>query len=147
MSYNKISAKGVVIKFGTAATPTGVVKGLDTIGLKTGKRDLVETTAHDSDTTRSYADAGLRDSNEITFDFFYDPSDTVHESIRAAHAGGAAANTGNPYYLTFLLPNSTTSSWAASGFVTDFDVANLGTKNPLKASCTFKAIAKETFTQ
>lgn len=147
MPYQKYAAKGVIIKFGTAATPTAVVSGIESVGINLGERGLVETTTHDSTTTRDYEDSKLRDTEEITATIVYDPADAVHEALRAAHATGAAGNSGNPYYLTLVLPDAGAAQWAASGFVTRFEVPNLGAANdPLRASFTFKAKSVSTFT-
>lgn len=140
MPYTKISAKGSTVKHGASATPTTVLDGVETIGVNQGDRQMIDFTSHSSTVTMEYKDSGLRDTSEIEVAGFYDPDDTGWEAIRAAHAAGTL------YYITVGWPSTGLPTWAASGYITRFNVPPAGARDALRANFTFKAITAETFT-
>ncbi len=141
MPYIKISAKGSTIKHGSSAAPTAVLDGVESIGLNQGDRVLLDFTSHQSASTFEWKDSGLRDTSEFDVSGFYDPDDTTGwEAIRAAHAAGTL------YYHTLVWPSAGLPAWAASGYITRFNVPPAGAKDPLRANYSFKAITAETFT-
>lgn len=140
MSLVKISGKGIKLKHGSTATPTTDLGGLDSVGFNPGDVELIETTTHES-TQREYVDSGLRDTPEITAVILYDPTDTGHEAIRAAHAARTL------YFVTLVLPDAGTAQWACSGYFTKFEIPSTGPREALKVNFTFKVKTAETFTQ
>lgn len=137
----KISAKGMIVKHGTSATPTDVLANVRSVGFNQGARDQIDVTTHDSSVTMEHVDSGLRETPEIELTIIYDPANVGHEAIRAAHAAGTL------YYLTVVLPDAGAAQWAASGHVTQFSIPSRGPKDALEANITFKAKVAETFTQ
>lgn len=135
----KISAKGIILKFGVTATPTDVVPGLRSIGINQGAREQIDVTTHDSTTTKEHVDSGLRETPDIEGVIVYDPANTVHEAIRAAHSAGTLC------YATLVLPDAGAASWAASGHVTGFSIPSRAPGDPLEANFSFKANAADTF--
>jgi predicted secreted protein len=136
----KISAKGMILKIATTATPTTSLLGLRTIGFNQGAREQIDVTTHDSTVTKEHVDSGLRDTPEIGLTLIYDPADTIHELVRAAHAAGTLV------YFTIVLPDTGAAAWACSGHVTQFEIPNRGVGDPLEANITLKAKVAETFT-
>lgn len=138
----RISTKGTVIKHGASATPTTTLAGVRSITPGDGLRELIDATCHDSSTTKEYIKAPLRDTFSLSITLAYDPADTGHEAIRAAHAAGTL------YYLTMVLPDAGAAQWELSGYLTGFSVGALNpTTGLLEATVAYKAIAAETFTQ
>lgn len=140
MPLVKISAKGLTIKHGTSAAPSTSLTGVDSVGINLGDVELLEVTTHES-TQREYVDSGLRDTPEIPLTLIYDPTDTGHEAIRAAHAARTL------YYLTFVSPDSGTAQWACSGYFTRAEIPKSGVREALKLELNFKVKSAETFTQ
>lgn len=140
MPLVKISGKGIKLKHGTSATPTTELGGIESVAFNPGDVELIEVTTHES-TQREYVDSGLRDTPEISGVILYDPTDTGHESLRAAHAARTL------YYLTIILPDGGTAQWACSGYFTKFEIPSTGVREALKVNFTFKVKTAETFTQ
>lgn len=136
----KISAKGSVIKHGATATPTDTLAAVRSISFNQGDREQIDTTTHDSETTKEYVDSKLRETPSLEFTLVYDPANTGHEAIRAAHAAGTL------YYLTLVLPDAGSAQWAMSGYITGFSLPSLATNAALEATVFFKALAAESFT-
>lgn len=137
----KLSAKGMIIKHGTSATPTDALAQVKTIGFKQGDRELLDVTTHDSATTKDYIDSGLRDTPEISLQITYDPANAGHEAVRAAEAAGTT------YYLTLVLPDAGAAQWALTGKVLSFDIPDRSPGDPLEATIRYKATSVDTFTQ
>jgi hypothetical protein len=83
----------------------------------------------------------LRDSCSLDITIEYDPANTGHEAVRAAHAAGTL------YYFTLVLPDAGTAQWALSGYITSFNIPTMSVNGSLKATIGFKAITADTFTQ
>lgn len=138
----RIATKGTVIKHGVSATPTTTLAGVRNVVPADGARALIEASCHDSTDTKEYIKAPLRDTMALGITIAYDPADTGHEAIRAAHAAGTL------YYLTLVLPDAGSAQWALSGYITSFIPAQLNPDTGLLESVfQFKAISAETFTQ
>jgi hypothetical protein len=140
MPLLKVSAKGLTIKHGSAATPTTLLTGVESLGINLGDVELIEVTTHES-TQREYVDGGLRDTPEIPITLTYDSADTGHEAIRAAHAARTL------YYLTFVEPGAGAAQWACSGYFTRAEIPKSGVREALKLELNFKVKSAETFTQ
>lgn len=140
MPVTKISAKGTKLKIALTATPTTELTELQSIGLDQGERDQIDMTSHSSTVTEEFTDSGLRKTVGISGVIFYDPADTIHELLRAAHAAGTLV------YATLVLPDAGNAQWACSGYVTAFSIPDRGPKDPLIANFAIKAKTAETFT-
>lgn len=138
---SKFSAKGWIAKVALTATPTNALGQMKTIGLNHGARKLVDVTTHDSSVTMDYIDSGLRDTPEIEINLEWDPDNTQHELIRAAHAAGT------PVYMTVVAPNTGAAQWACLGIVTEASAPAKGPDGDLEWSFKYKATSAETFTQ
>lgn len=137
----KISAKGAIIKHGTSASPTDEVANIKTVSLDQGNREQIDTTTHDNTVSKEYMDSKLRDTAMVEAVILYDPANTGHEAIRAAHAAGTL------YYFTVVLPDAGAAQWALSGYIVDFVISPLVTNGAIEATIRFKANAAGTFTQ
>lgn len=137
----KTAAFGVQIKAGSSATPTNVVGGVKDVAFNGGDREMIPTTTHDSTVVKSYIPHPLRDVRSLTVTLAYDPADTNHERMRAAHAAGTLE------YQTLILPDVGAAQWALSGYITKFTLPTLGTDGELECAYEFMCTAAETFTQ
>jgi hypothetical protein len=136
----KFKAKGVVVKAAITATPTTTVSQSAEVSFNTGDRQLVDVTTHDSTTVKDYIDSGLRESAELDMTCEYDPADTVHEIVRAAH------DVGTLLYVTLILPDAGNATWVMSGIVTSFNIPSLAPGGSLKMNIKFKATSLDVFT-
>lgn len=136
----KNTAFGVSIKAGAAASPTNLVAGIKDVAFDGGDRVMVDSTTHDNTVTRSSIPHPLRSLRTLQVTMAYDPSDTNHERMRAAHAGKTLE------YQTLVLPDSTGAMWAMSGYITKFALPTMGLDGMLEVSYVFSAVAAETFT-
>ncbi len=138
----KNAAKGAVVKYAATATPTTTVDNLRSCKPKPGAREMLNSTTHGSTTTKDYLRAPLRDTNEITFRFLWDPADTIHELLRSHHSAGTTG------YLTAVMPDTGAAEWAMTGNITNFDPLDLDPETGLmEVECTFKATGPDTYTQ
>jgi len=136
----KISAKGAIIKHATTATPTVDLTQVRSISFNQGDREQIDTTTHDSTTTKEHVDSKLRETPTLEVTIIYDPAVAGHEAIRAAHAAGTL------YYITLVLPDAGAAQWAMSGYITSFNIPAMTTNAALEATFSFKANVAETFT-
>jgi hypothetical protein len=136
----KFKAKGVVVKAALTATPTTTVDQAAEVSFGGGDRTLIDTTTHDSTTTKDYIDSGLRDTAEIDVTGEYDPANAVHEILRAAQAAGTLV------YVTLVLPDTGAATIVMSGIVISFNVPSMTPGGSLKYSFRFKATTADTFT-
>lgn len=137
----KISAKGATIKHGVSASPTDDLAQVRSVSFDQGNREQIDTTTHDNTVSKDYTDSKLRDTASVEVVILYDPANTGHEAIRAAHAAGTL------YYLTIVLPDAGAAQWALSGYIVDFVLSPLATNGVIEATIRFKANAAGTFTQ
>lgn len=135
----KFKAKGVIVKAALTATPTTLVDQAAEVGFTLGDRTLLDVSTHDSVKTKDYIDSGLRETVELDITVEHDPANAVHEIIRAA------ADAGTLVYLTLILPDTGAAQWAMSGFITSFNIPNLGVAGSLKMNFKFKAAGADTF--
>lgn len=138
---SKIKAKGVVIKYGSSATPTTTFPQLSEVGFDAGQWDRTETTTHDtSGSTKTY-EPTLKEPCSLEITAFFDPEDTAHAAIQAAHAAGT-----NPYYHTLVLPNAGASQYEAVGQVTNLSLGGMTPGGLLIVNYTFSGTGAHTFT-
>lgn len=137
----RIPAFGVTLKAAATATPTVVIPGMKDLAFAGGDREMIEGTTHDNTVTKTYVPHPLRDVRSLSFTIVYDPADTVHERIRAAHAAGTLE------YITAVLPDAGSAQWAMSGYYTKFTLPSMGTDGLLESQLEFMAVSAETFTQ
>lgn len=138
----KIAAKGVIVKSGSSATPTQALPGVKSVAVTIGGRDLINTTSHDSGTTKDYVASPLRDTNSIELELFFDPSNTYHDELADAH------NAGTKWYLTLVLPDAGAAQWALSGYITAMSVPTLDPETgALMCTLSYKADSADTYTQ
>lgn len=130
--------KGKSIKAGTAASPTTVVPGLLDFDIGEGGRDLFDTTNQSTTGTKTYAPEPLREPRNVEVKLQFDPKDTEHARLYAAYIAGSLE------YQTFTLASG--STFAFSGYITDFPLPGGGLTGQAEASYTFRAVASETFT-
>jgi hypothetical protein len=90
----RIASKGAIAKYAATATPTNVIPGVRSVAVTVGSRAVIDSTCHDSTTTKEYIPAPLRDTNSVDITVAHDPANSHHEAIRAAHAAGTL------HYLT-----------------------------------------------
>ena len=121
----KMSAKGAIIKHATTATPTVELTQVRSISFNQGDREQIDTTTHDSTTTKEHVDSKLRETPTLEMTLVYDPANVGHEAVRAAHAAGTL------YYITLVLPDAGAAQWAMSGYVTAFNLPSLATNAAL----------------
>lgn len=137
----KYAAKGTKVLAGAAATPTTEVPAIKEVALTGGDREMIDVTNQQSSGTEESIPNPLRKIRQIEVTLFYDPADTVHERLRAAHANATLE------YQTLVLPDTGAAQWAFSGYITAFTVPTLGVTGALEATYTFVASASEGFTQ
>lgn len=137
----KTAAFGVSIKAGAAATPTNVVGGLKDVAFNGGERAMIDSTTHDNTAVKSKIPHPLRELRSLDVTLAYDPADTNHERMRAAHAAKTLE------YQTLALPDAGAAEWAMSGYITKFTLPTIGQDGMLECVYAFEAVAAETFTQ
>ena len=136
----KYAAKGAKVLAAATATPTAEVPAIKEVSLTGGGREMIDVSNHQSSGTKESIPNPLRDIRQIEVTIFYDPADTTHERIRAAHASGTLE------YQTLVLPDTGAAQWAFSGYITEFTVPTLGATGALESTYTFVAAASEAFT-
>lgn len=138
----KTPTKGISVKHGVAATPTDVLANLKTVRVKPGILELIKSTDHGASGTDTYVPRPLRDSADAEIVVFWDPDDTGHETVRAAHAARTK------YYFTPVFPNTGASQYALAGYITDFAPGDFDTETGLmEVTISFKCDSAETYTQ
>lgn len=137
----KISAFNIVIKAAATATPTVVIAGLREIGFNGGDRAQIDSTTRDDTVVKSWLPHPLRDVRSLEIVCAYDPADTQHERMRAAHAAITRE------YQTLILPDTGAAQWALTGYIMKFSLPSLAADGVLEFSYQFIADAAETFTQ
>lgn len=138
----KIAAKGTIIKSGSSASPTTTLTQVKSVNPTIGEREMLNSTTHDSTTTKDYVSAPLRDTAGLEIEICYDPDDATHEAVRAAHAAGTL------WYFTLILPNTGAAQWALVGYIKGFSIGGLDPETGLiMATISFKGSTAETFTQ
>jgi hypothetical protein len=138
---SKFAAKGAQVKVAATATPTNVLDGVKEVSVNGGTREMIDTTNHASTGTKQSIPNPLRDVRSLDVTIFYDPADTQHERIRAAHEAGTLE------YQTFVFPDTGAAQYAMSGYITDWTVPTLGVDGALEVTYTFTANTAEVFTQ
>lgn len=138
MAKNK--AKGVILKYGDAATPTNTIPQLAEISFDGGAWDRVDITTHDtSGVTKAY-DVVQKEPPSIEVRLMLDPADTAHAWLITSHAAATLR------YITFVLPDAGAAEWACSGHITNLQVSGLLVGGYIEASFTFACNAAATFT-
>lgn len=88
----KFKVKGCSLKYGASANPSTVVGQLGDCTLDLGEREgLVDVTTHDNSSgTTDQLDVGYVSPPSLSGELIWDPADTQHAAIRAAHTAGTA---------------------------------------------------------
>lgn len=136
----KYPAKGTIIKVAASATPTNTLLGVKEIQLTGGERKMIDVSNQASANTEESIPHPLREVRGLEVTLFYDPADTQHERIRAAHEAGTLE------YQTLVLPDVGAAQFAFSGYITKFTLPTIGLNGALECTYTFMAIGAETFT-
>lgn len=137
----KFKTKGATLKFGASNPPTDAVGQLGDSTLDLGEREaLVDITTHDNTSgTTDQLDVGFVAPPTLSGELLYDPADTEHEAMRAAHAAGTAE------YALVTLPDA-----GAATILFPCIVASLGLPVPVKGKLsmtfTLKGTGAYTFT-
>jgi hypothetical protein len=118
----KFKTKGLIAKIGTVNPPITAIVQLGDSTLDLGERDaLINATTHDTSTgTHAFLDPGFKSPASFSGEILYDPADTVHEVVRAAHAAGTTL------YLLITLPDT-----GAAEFLFPCRVRNLSLPLPV----------------
>jgi hypothetical protein len=135
----KFTVKGVVFKFGTAGgSPSTTVTQNGDLNCDFGERELVDVTTNDSpEGVREHA-ANFLASASMSQEIVWDPTNSAHSALQAAHASGDKISFG------FVLPQVSDTTFYADGFVTNMTIPGAMT-SALKASFSFKATGPYTF--
>lgn len=137
----KTKAKGVIIKYGDSAAPTTTIPSLAEVSFDNGQWDRVETTTHDtSGSTKTFATT-LKEPASLDVRIILDPTDTAHDWLIDSSDSGAAV------YMTLVLPDSGTATWALVGNITSLKTNAMATGNLIEVSFTFNGTASHTYTQ
>lgn len=138
----KIAAKGVLVKTGASSTPTTDLANVKGVSFDFGAREMINTTTHDSATTKDYIKAPLRDTVSAEIELLWDPAAATHDELVDAHLAGTK------WYFTFVMPDAGAAAIACAGFITGISVPTLDPESgALACSVSFKADSAETFTQ
>lgn len=136
----KFKTKGWTLKVGAVNPPTTLLTQLGDGTLELGERDaLIQSTTHDTTTgTHEFLDPGFKAPASCSGEYLYDPADTVHEVVRAAHDAGTTL------YLLATLPDA-----GAATYLFSMRVQNLGIPFPvmgkLMVNYSFEGLAGTTF--
>lgn len=137
----KFKTKGWTLLIGAPNPPTTALTQLGDGTLDLGERDaLMDVTTHDTaGNTHENLDTGFKQAASISGEYLYDPADTVHEVIRAAHGTGATL------YAKATLPDT-----GAAVFLFPVRVKSLSIPLPVMGKMAinyvFEGLAAETFT-
>lgn len=138
----KTPTKGIAVKHGSSASPTTNLDNVKTVRVKPGALQLIKSTDHAQASVDSYVPRPLRDSADAEIVIFWDPDDSGHEGVRAAHAARTK------YYFTPVFPNVGASQYALAGYITDFVPGEFDVETGLmEATIVFKCDSVETYTQ
>jgi hypothetical protein len=137
----KFKTKGLVAKIGAVNPPTTTVIQMGDSTLDLGERDaLINATTHDTSTgTHEFLDPGFKAPASYSGELLYDPADSVHEVIRAAHAAGTTM------FLLLTLPDAGNAEFLFSGRVRNLSLP-LPVMGKLSMNVDFEGIAATTFT-
>lgn len=137
----KFKTKGTIAKIGAANPPTTTIVAMGDVTLNLGDRDaLVQVTTHDSSTgIHEFLDQGFAAPPSFSGEIMYDPADTVHEVIRAAHAAGTSL------YLKVTLPDTGAADILFPGRVKSLSIP-LPVMGKLVMSFEFEGTGAYTFT-
>lgn len=138
----KYSTKGVVVKTGSAATPTTNLPQVKTVQVKPGRREMLKVTAHDSSNTDEYIARPLRDTADLEIVLLWDPALVTHNELLTAHAAGTK------WYFTVIFPEAGAAQFALAGYITEIEPGGLDAESgTMEMTVRFKADSAETFTQ
>ncbi len=137
----KFKTKGLVAKIGITSPPSTAIVALGDSTLELGERDsLIQSTTHDSPSgTHEFLDPGYKAPASFSGEILYDPADTVHELIRAAHAAGTTL------YLLLALPDTGNAEFLFGGRVRNLSLP-LPIMGKLVINVDFEGTGATTFT-
>lgn len=136
----KFKTKGTDAKIGASNPPTTSIVAMGDVTLNLGDRDaLMNVTTHDSSTgIHEFIDQGFASPPSFSGEIMYDPADTVHEVIRAAHQAGTTL------YLKVTLPDTGAATYLFPGRVKSLSIP-LPVMGKLVMSLEFEGTAAYTF--
>jgi hypothetical protein len=139
----KFKTKGLIFKFETANPPTVVIAQLGDGTLNLGEREgAVDVTTHDNSTGEiDKLDIGFKQPWSFDAEIIFDPGNTGHEALRAAHSSPAGTERG-----MVILPDTGTAQVVGLVRIKSFTVP-VPVKGALKASISVEGMAAGTYTQ
>ncbi len=97
--------------------------------------DVHDVTSHDSTSAWEESVVGVKRSGDIVLEIIYDPADATHKNSSGGLLFDFDARTAIAFTLEF--PDSATTEWTGSGFVTGFE-PSAPVDGALTASVTIK---------
>lgn len=136
----KFKTKGWSIKIGVSAVPTTPITQLGDGTLDLGERDaLINSTTHDTTSgIHEQLDPGFKGCASLAGEYLYDPADTVHEVVRAAHAAGTTL------YVICTLPDTGTATFSFTVRVKSLSIP-FPVMGKLAINYSFEGLSAETF--
>lgn len=137
----KFKSKGLIAKIGAANPPTTAIVQLGDGTINLGDREgAIDVTTHDNTTgTVELMDVGFKTPMTFDGEVIWDPADTVHEVIRAAHDAGTLL------YFLVILPDA-----GAAQFIAQVRVKGISIPAPVKgklaANLSIEGMAATAFT-
>lgn len=137
----KIAVRGLVLKAAATAAPTVVVPGVEEVSMSGGQREMIDTTTHDDTVVKSQIPSPIRAQRKLEVTLLYDPANTQHERMRAAHAAGTLE------YQSLILPDAGAAQYDFSGYIVEWNPLPMGQDGALKIKYMYEVVAAEVFTQ
>ena len=130
---------GSLLKQGDGASPEvfTTVSSVSSISGPSTSAETYDVTSHDTSGGYKSFIAGLMDGGEVTFDVFFNGTETTHIALDTTFQARTVRN-------WTLTPNGSTKKWAFSGVITKLDY-KYPVNGPQTASCTIKVSGKPLF--
>jgi len=136
----KFKSKGAIFRYGTANPPLTVIGQAGDSTIDLGERaGAIDITTHDSAGTMEKMDGGLKEPFKFSGEILWDPADTTHEILRAAHDAGTTA------FLMVILPDAGAAQWIVAARVTSLSLP-LPVLGKISAQVTIEGMGASTFT-
>jgi hypothetical protein len=139
----KFKTKGLVFKFESANPPTVVIAQLGDGTLNLGEREaLLDTTSHDNSTGETeHLDNGFKAPWSFDAEIFFDPANTGHEALRAAHASPNTSDRG-----MIVLPDTGAAQITGPVRIKSMTIP-VPVKGVLKANISVEGLSAGTYSQ
>lgn len=139
----KFKTKGLQFKFEAANPPTVVIAQLGDGTLNLGEREaLLDVTSHDNSTGETdHLDNGFKAPWSFDAEIYFDPANTGHEALRAAHASPGASDRG-----MVIIPDTGAAQITGPCRIKSFSVP-VPVKGALKAMISVEGLTAGTYTQ